>query len=158
MLPIGTPATRELLAIQELFTTNSSPSPLWTREPAGLGREMNGVDQNGEKEESTAAEKEPSTTSSEEPVQFLDDHGHHCHSSASGSKRENYVYSRPKPNHNHANPGNIITANRDPAGNGSVTSRPGGIISGLKLAGGPGSSGGGEFQVRLRWLWGTASG
>jgi hypothetical protein len=53
MLPIGTPATRGLLAIPEWPLTNSSLSPLWTREPAGLGREMNGVKRNGKKEKNT---------------------------------------------------------------------------------------------------------
>ena len=53
MLGIGTPATRGFLAIPECSLTNFSLTPLWTREPAGLGREMNGVNGNGKKEKST---------------------------------------------------------------------------------------------------------
>ena len=53
MLAIGTPATRGLLTIPECPLTNFSLNPLWTREPAGLGREMNGVNGNGKKEKST---------------------------------------------------------------------------------------------------------
>ena len=53
MLAIGTPATRGLLAISECSLTNFSLTPLWTREPAGLGREMNGVNGNGKKEKNT---------------------------------------------------------------------------------------------------------
>jgi hypothetical protein len=43
MLRIGIPAMRGLLAIPECSLTNFSLNPLCTREPAGLGREMNGV-------------------------------------------------------------------------------------------------------------------
>ena len=43
MLVIGIPAARGLLAIPECSLTNFSLNPLCTREPAGLGREMNGV-------------------------------------------------------------------------------------------------------------------
>ena len=44
---IGIPAMRGLLAIPECSLTDFSLNPLWTREPAGLGREMNGVNENG---------------------------------------------------------------------------------------------------------------
>jgi len=124
----------------------------------GLGREINGVNQNGEKEKIKAAEKEPTTTSPEQAVELLDDYGHHCRCFVGGSNRENHVYRRSEHNINRTNPGYLITANPHPAGNGSVTSRPSGVIYGVKLGGGPGSSGGGEFQVRLWWLWRIAFG
>jgi hypothetical protein len=61
MLVIGTPATRGLLAIPECSLTNFSLTPLWTREPAELGREMNGVNGNGKKEKGTATATKTTT-------------------------------------------------------------------------------------------------
>ena len=129
---------------------NSSMSPLWTREPAGLGREMNGVNGNGKKEKRHGDHnlgnnqfRQKSRISGRLlpslPLVLL-----------AGVTAKSLFSLRSEHNVNHANPIDNGTDNHaNPAGNGPVASCPEGNVHSNKLDRGPGPSGGREFQMRL---------